>query len=84
MNDLLPEERNADLRRSQPSEYWRKSSFSGTTGDCVEVAVLNNSYIGVRDSKATAAAYLRVRPDVWSTFIKDLQSARYVRRSLIL
>lgn len=30
---------------------WRKSSYSGTNGDCVELANLGDGIIGVRDSK---------------------------------
>jgi uncharacterized protein DUF397 len=57
---------------------WRKSSFSGSNGDCVEVAFLASDHVGVRDSKATAGPYLRFPPDVWTAFvghIRDVHSA---------
>jgi hypothetical protein len=50
---------------------WRKSSFSGGTGQCVEVAAG-----AVRDSKNTAGPTLRV--DVRS-LITFAQSGRFTR-----
>lgn len=74
MNNGILEGRNADQGRSYSFECWRKKSFSGSNGDCVEVAVLKNgAYIGIRDSKATTLPYLRFRPDVWTTFVADIR-----------
>ncbi|GAA4539772.1 DUF397 domain-containing protein [Amycolatopsis samaneae] len=39
------------------SENWRKSSYSGTTSDCVEVA-FEGSAAAVRDSKDPAGGAL--------------------------
>lgn len=36
---------------NQPRATWRKSSFSGGNGNCVEVAFLDNGHVAVRDSK---------------------------------
>jgi|HubBroStandDraft_1064217.scaffolds.fasta_scaffold265703_1 hypothetical protein len=52
---------------------WRKSSFSMSTGDCVEVAVLACAHVGVRDSKATALPHLRFRPSVWTAFLGEIR-----------
>jgi hypothetical protein len=30
---------------------WRKSSYSGTNGDCVELANLGDGIVGMRDDK---------------------------------
>ena len=55
------------------SANWRKSSFSMSNGDCVEVAFLGDDYIGVRDSKATVEQCLRFRTDTWMTFIGEIR-----------
>jgi hypothetical protein len=54
---------------------WRKSSFSMGTGDCIEVAILSDARVGVRDSKATAGPHLPFPPDVWAAFLGDVRTA---------
>jgi Domain of unknown function (DUF397) len=46
---------------------WRKSSYSGSSGDCVEIG----HGVGIRDSKAPTT-HLPVSADAWSAFLKDL------------
>ncbi|MFB9687612.1 DUF397 domain-containing protein [Amycolatopsis plumensis] len=50
---------------------WRKSSHSGDSGDCVEVAV--DGTVGVRDSKAPAAGQLTVSQQAWSAALDRLR-----------
>ncbi len=52
-----------DLSRA----HWRKSSYSGNSGNCVEVADLGQA-VAVRDSKEPQAAVLVVSRDEWQTF----------------
>jgi hypothetical protein len=52
---------------------WRKSSYSGSGGDCVEVADLANT-TAVRDSKAVHGPALTFTDAAWSTFISGLKS----------
>lgn len=49
-------------------ETWRKSTYSGTDHNCVEVA-LAPVEVGVRDSKAPAAGELQVSPAGWRSFL---------------
>ncbi len=58
-----------------PGECWRKSSFSMSDGDCVEVATLASGQVGVRDSKAITDPHLRFCPDVWTTFVGDIRQS---------
>jgi hypothetical protein len=46
---------------------WRKSSYSGSSGDCVEIG----RGVGIRDSKAPTT-HLPVSAAAWSAFLKDL------------
>lgn len=51
---------------------WRKSSYSGNTGNCVEV-VITDQAIGVRDSKNPDGGVLSVTPSAWRAFIRSLK-----------
>ena len=46
---------------------WRKSSYSGSGDNCVEVG----KGVGIRDSKAPAA-HIPVSPAAWSAFLKSV------------
>jgi hypothetical protein len=54
---------------------WRKSSYSMSNGDCIEVADLAKGTIGVRDSKAIAGSSLRFSPHAWTAFVGDVKDA---------
>lgn len=53
---------------------WRKSSFSMSAGQCVEVARLKDGRIGVRDSKAPSGPVLRFDRESWAAFLRDLRN----------
>jgi hypothetical protein len=44
---------------------WRKSSYSSTGADCVEIG----HGVGIRDSKAPAA-HVPVEPAAWEAFLR--------------
>ena len=50
---------------------WRKSSFSGSNTNCVEVASTSD-VVGVRDSKNPSAPILVFGPVGWRDFIDSL------------
>ncbi|WP_336050510.1 DUF397 domain-containing protein [Streptomyces sp. CA2R101] len=52
---------------------WRKSSYSGTGGDCLEVADGFPGVIPVRDSKRPAGPCLTFGAGAWASFISTLQ-----------
>ncbi len=58
-----------DLSRAQ----WRKASYSGNSGNCVEVAQFGTA-VAVRDSKDPKGAALVVSRDEWHEFINTINS----------
>jgi hypothetical protein len=61
-----------DLSRAQ----WRRSSYSGNTGNCIEVANLDGA-IAVRDSNGPAGATLLLAPVGWRTFIEAVAAGSF-------
>ncbi|MFF4651128.1 DUF397 domain-containing protein [Streptomyces sp. NPDC001380] len=57
---------NAD---NSSAPVWRKSSYSGANGQCVEVAVPQVSTVAVRDSKDPGGPSLAFSPEAWSAFV---------------
>jgi hypothetical protein len=53
---------------------WRTSSFSNSSGQCVEVARLAGR-IAVRDSVYRENADLRVTPRAWHSFVSMLRQS---------
>lgn len=47
---------------------WRTSSYSGDTGNCVQVAVTAPA-VGVRDSKRPRAGILAFPAPAWTRFL---------------
>lgn len=62
---------------AQPNRYstltWRKSSFSGESGGCVEVAE-SDSYVLVRDSHARSSAVLELTCGQWLALLRRLKN----------
>jgi hypothetical protein len=52
---------------------WRKSTYSGGNGDCVEVADIGRT-VAVRDSKDPDGGVLRFGPDEWKTFLEGIRT----------
>ncbi|WP_393058204.1 DUF397 domain-containing protein [Streptomyces sp. LN549] len=58
---------------------WRKSSYSGQGGDCVEVADGVSGIVPVRDSKDSTGPVVSFSGRSWSAFIADVKAARGTR-----
>jgi hypothetical protein len=55
---------------------WRKSSYSGGNGNCVEVAMVTGA-VGVRDSKDPAASPLVFAETDWGVFVGEVKKGRH-------
>jgi Domain of unknown function (DUF397) len=53
---------------------WRKSSYSNTGANCVEVATTRSGKVAVRDSKSPDGGTLSFSPDEWRTFVAEVQT----------
>jgi Domain of unknown function (DUF397) len=56
----------------QSRTVWRKSSYSGTQSNCVEVADLDH-VVAVRDSKDPAGPALTFSPAAWASFVTTMK-----------
>jgi hypothetical protein len=57
---------------------WLKSSYSGNTGNCVEVAMAGR-VVAVRDSKDPAGPQLAFAPHEWRAFALKVKAGRHSR-----
>lgn len=56
---------------------WRKSTFSGNGGDCVEVASNLPGIVAVRDSKDPDGPVLTFTADEWRAFISGARAGEF-------
>ena len=59
-----------DLSRAE----WRKSSYSGQDGNCVEVARNLPGLVAARDSKVPGGARLVVSREAWQAFVRTVRA----------
>jgi hypothetical protein len=62
-------------KRTNPpgvTAHWRKSSYSGAHGDCVEVREAGPGLVAVRDSKDPHGPALAFGVRAWAAFVADL------------
>ncbi|WP_329090789.1 DUF397 domain-containing protein [Streptosporangium sp. NBC_01469] len=53
---------------------FRKSSYSGTGNDCVEVATNLPDLIAIRDSKDPSGPVLAFSPTAWNNFLTGIRN----------
>lgn len=63
------------MDRSTPLS-WRKSTRSGQSDNCVEVAQLPGGGRAVRDSKNPGGPMLDLGRDAWQAFIDQIKDSR--------
>lgn len=59
---------------------WFKSTHSQGTSECVEVAFLGGSHVGVRDSKNPTGPALIFTPGEWDAFVGGARDGEFDRR----
>ncbi|TDC70249.1 DUF397 domain-containing protein [Actinomadura sp. GC306] len=64
------------MRPNPTTVKWRTSSYSGGTGDCVEVADLMAN-VAVRDSKDPDAGHLTFTVRTWTAFMAEVRDGRF-------
>lgn len=60
---------------------WYKSTRSTATRECVEVAFLDDSMVGIRDSKDPGGPALAFTPGEWDAFTDTLRNGGLDRPS---
>lgn len=60
------------------SAAWFKSSYSGSSQDCVEVAHFASA-VGVRDSKNPTGPALTFAPTAWDAFLAHTRHGEFTR-----
>jgi hypothetical protein len=56
---------------------WRKSSYSGSQANCVEIGITaSGSVAGIRDSKSPERGHLAVAPEVFAALLAGVKSGR--------
>ncbi|MGW5643636.1 DUF397 domain-containing protein [Saccharopolyspora sp. NPDC003762] len=55
---------------------WRKSSYSSSQTNCVEVGRASDG-AAVRDTKNRAAGYFTTTGPQWSAFVEAIKTGRY-------
>jgi hypothetical protein len=59
---------------------WRKSTYSGPDGNCVEVAFAVDGNVAVRDTKNNGyGPVLAFAPDEWDTFLTGVAAGEFRR-----
>ncbi|MDH6108841.1 hypothetical protein P3T36_002972 [Kitasatospora sp. MAP12-15] len=56
---------------------WRKSTYSGGGGECVEVADGMPGVMPVRDSKDPEGGFLTFSADAWQAFVSGVQAGDF-------
>jgi hypothetical protein len=59
------------MDRQQPEREWRTSSYTGTSGNCVEAASADG--VMVRDTKDRDGVTLRFTARTWQKFVASVR-----------
>jgi len=63
------------MNQDDVSTPWRKSSYSNSQANCVEVARTRTGNIAVRDSRKPCGGSLNLSPDQWHIFVAKVQAS---------
>jgi Domain of unknown function (DUF397) len=65
------------MERDLSQAAWRKSTYSGANGDCVEVAGNLPGIVAVRDSKNREGPALVFRRAKWDAFLSGAKDGEF-------
>jgi len=63
--------------RPDPAGGWRKSTYSGSGNNCVEVHTSHRPGVAVRDSKNPHGGILTFTPGQWRAFTRTIKTSAY-------
>ena len=63
------------MNHDDVTTLWRKSSYSNSGANCVEVARTRSGKVAVRDSRNPGAEALKFSPDEWQAFAAKVQAS---------
>jgi hypothetical protein len=75
--DMQHEDRNGLSAALLPGAVWRKSSFSGHQGNCIEVAELESGEVAVRNSRFPTGPALVFTPAEWTAFVGGVEQGEF-------
>jgi hypothetical protein len=62
---------------SDTTRQWRKSSYSGTGANCVEICTSEPDMVAVRDSKKVPGPELAISNQAWSAFTEAIKHGEF-------
>lgn len=65
------------ISSNMPGVAWRKSSYSGTNGQCVEIGEGVTGVVPVRDSKDPEGPALSFAPDAFAAFVDAIKAGQF-------
>jgi hypothetical protein len=68
------------MPQNTPDKFttWRKSTFSGSDSNCVEVAIAADGTVGVRDSKDRSGPHLEFTRSEWQAFVAGVNNGEFL------
>ncbi|WP_043621687.1 DUF397 domain-containing protein [Nonomuraea candida] len=66
-----------ELSQDLAGAAWRKSSFSGDNGDCLEIAPLPGGRVGIRDTEDPGNPPFVVTADVFRAFTDGVKAGEF-------
>jgi hypothetical protein len=63
------------MNHNETTTSWRKSSYSNSGANCVEVAETRSGMVAVRDSRNPDDGALTFSPDEWQAFVAKVRTS---------